>query len=135
MNFNSTLIASALALASTASMGADATQFPQEAGTLTRSQVVAELARARANGELDNHGDSYGTIKATPATPTGARTRESVVAELKSAQSRGQLAASGDSYGSFTPAEIKSVLTRAEVRAQVSERGHSRGNYKDYAGG
>jgi hypothetical protein len=46
--------ASALAIAALAASAQEATQFPIEASTLTRAEVQAELARARAAGEMLN---------------------------------------------------------------------------------
>jgi hypothetical protein len=46
--------ASALAVAALAAGAQEATQFPIEPSTLTRAEVKAELARARAAGELLN---------------------------------------------------------------------------------
>lgn len=46
--------ASALTIAALAAGAQEATQFPLEASTLTRAEVKAELARARAAGEIVN---------------------------------------------------------------------------------
>lgn len=46
--------ASALAIAALAAGAQEATQFPIEPSTLTRAEVKAELARARAAGEIVN---------------------------------------------------------------------------------
>ncbi len=46
--------ASAFAIAALAAGAQEATQFPLEPSTLTRAEVKAELARARAAGEVVN---------------------------------------------------------------------------------
>lgn len=56
----------------------------------TRAQVIAELARARASGELDRLNSENGSVflRNTPST----RTRAEVVAELSAARDGGELA-------------------------------------------
>lgn len=48
------LFATAIAVAALAAGAQEATQFPLEPSTLTRAEVKAELARARAAGEVVN---------------------------------------------------------------------------------
>lgn len=48
------LFATAIAAAALAAGAQEATQFPLEPSTLTRAEVKAELARARAAGEVVN---------------------------------------------------------------------------------
>jgi hypothetical protein len=81
MKTQSMLIAAGLfAMAATA--GAfEATQFPNEPSTLTRAEVKAELARARANGELSQHAEWRAELPAARRAelpPTAGRTREEV---------------------------------------------------------
>lgn len=128
-----TLIASlSLALFSVAGHASDATQFATEASTLTRAEVQAELSRANAAGELNERGDSYGSVGVSQGSTLS---RAAVVAELQRAQANGSLNQAGDSYGSFRSTDIASTKTRAEVRAQTRNGGLSRGNYTNYAGG
>ncbi|TDP71383.1 DUF4148 domain-containing protein [Roseateles toxinivorans] len=84
---NLTIFAAAL-LAATVAM-ADAPTNTQ----LTRDQVVAELVRARASGELTAM-NSENTAEFTGgALVATAKTRAQVLAELKRAQGNGELAA------------------------------------------
>jgi len=57
---------------------------------LSREQVVAELQRARAAGELERaEAESYGPQQPVAA---GSKTRAQVVAELRQARASGELA-------------------------------------------
>ncbi|MBX3604444.1 MAG: DUF4148 domain-containing protein [Piscinibacter sp.] len=72
MNAKTTLVAAALTLLAGAAAATEVVQIPAERGTLTRAEVQAELARARAAGELISTGDSYGLQWATPAARVAA---------------------------------------------------------------
>lgn len=93
MNAKTTIVAAALALIAGAAGAADLVQIPTERGALTRAEVQAELARARAAGELVSSGDSYGLQWATPAPRRAvpaqlARPQEDVRNEARSAARR-----------------------------------------------
>lgn len=134
MNIKPVIALAALALATGLASATEATQFEPTPSTVSRQAVRAELARAQAAGELENRGESYGYTAYTPS-PKGGVTREAVVAELRRAQANGELANHADTYGSFKANDLKSTLTRAEVRAQAFGGGLSRGSYSHRAGG
>jgi hypothetical protein len=80
----------ALAVAASAASAQEATQFPLEPSTLTRAEVKAELARARAAGEpingdqADWHGNRTFARADTKAMPV-ARSRTEVRTEALAA--------------------------------------------------
>ena len=102
-------------LASTVAMASDATQFDPAPGTRSRADVKAELAVARAYGQLEQRGESYGAF---PVAPTSTLSRAEVKKELAIARANGELVDRGDSYGAF-PVATASTRTRAEVRAEA----------------
>ena len=67
-------------LGSGAAMASEATQFDNTPSTLTRAEVKAELARARAAGEVNTVTATYGDFSAITA---GVRTRAEVIAEAR----------------------------------------------------
>ena len=71
-------------LGSGAAMASEATQFNVPAGTLSRAEVKAELARAQAAGELNGVSASYGDVSKAVAS---VRNRDEVRAEAR-AESR-----------------------------------------------
>ncbi len=52
MNTKQLIVTSLLAMAAAAALASEATEFPFPPSTLTRAEVRADLARARASGEL-----------------------------------------------------------------------------------
>ena len=83
--------------------------------TLTRAQVRAELAQAKANGQI-----SFGELDYPAAGPAGvASSRTQVVAELAQARAA-DLISSGDL--DYPPAVIASdaTVTRAQVQAELA---------------
>lgn len=117
----------ALATVALALAGASVTAFAADTG-LTREQVRAELARARASGELLPNSESYGynnasiTLpKAAAATADSGKSREQVRAELARARADGTLVPNSESYGYATPVVAGTSRTRAEVRAEAIE--------------
>nr|WP_316640672.1 DUF4148 domain-containing protein [uncultured Roseateles sp.] len=99
---NLTVFAAAL-LAATVAMADASTVTP-----LTRDQVVAELVRARASGELAAM-NSENTAEFTGgALVAVSKTRAQVLAELKRAQANGELAAlQGDGADAGYLAKLK----------------------------
>jgi len=87
--------------------------------TRSRDEVRAELAQARAAGQLENRGESYGGFDRSTIVST--KTRAEVVAELDAARRSGELENRNESYGSFAHNEIVSAKTRAEVRAELAQ--------------
>ena len=69
MNAKTPLIAAVFALLAGAASAGDLVNVPNERSVLTRSEVQAELLRARAAGELISSGDSYGLQWAHVQTP------------------------------------------------------------------
>ena len=136
MNAKTLIVCIGLALGTAPGFAAEATQFAIEPSVLSRADVLAELARARAAGTIDQRGETYGSF-APAQQPAGAstQTRTAVIAELQRARAAGELRTSGETYGSFSNAEIKSTKSRADVRANTPGPGLSRGNTRDLTGG
>lgn len=67
-------------LGSGAAMASEATQFDTSAGTLSRAEVKADLARAQAAGELNGVSATYGDFGKTVAS---VRNRDEVRAEAR----------------------------------------------------
>lgn len=91
-----------------------------QAGTssgLTRAEVQAELARARAAGEIQPWNDEIIPVRrdATPSTVTRAQ----VVAELEAARASGELARL--QRETYLPENRPSTKTRAQVQAETAE--------------
>lgn len=90
---------------------------------LSREQVIAELQRARAAGEMD-HLDSE--IGYTPQLAVSTKTRAEVVAELQRARAAGEMDQL-DSEGGYVPKiTTASTTTRAQVLAEL-ERARASG--------
>ena len=85
--FASALVASATLL-SFGAQAQEATPFPESnaASTKSRAEVMAELRRAQANGEMKVYEEGY-----FPQARS-TRTRAEVVAELRRAQANGEYA-------------------------------------------
>lgn len=111
----------AVATVALALVGASVTAFAADSG-LTREQVRAELARARADGTLLPNSESYGYNNASIALPqskaAAGKSRDEVRAELARARADGTLVPNSESYGTNAPV-IASTRTRAEVRAEA----------------
>lgn len=110
-------IATALALTSLLSAGAAL------ADGLSRADVVAELARARASGELSaQQSEGYGFSGFAPQI-LGAKSqvsRDTVKAELQRARQSGELARrDAESYSPVVQTFAVSTKTRAEVVAEL----------------
>ncbi|WP_298833705.1 DUF4148 domain-containing protein [uncultured Piscinibacter sp.] len=63
MNTKQLFAAAAFAVLGTSAFAVEAEQIAAPAGQLTRAEVQAEFARARATGELAYANESYGGIK------------------------------------------------------------------------
>jgi hypothetical protein len=136
--FTLAALAALTALASMPSRAQEATLFPHEyaafapavmpaasdggaqrivitgSRTATREMVMAQLARAIADGTLDRGGEA----SAMPASPAGVLTRAEVVAELMLAKAEGRFDNSGEHWigndhggrdPSFARATVKAV--------------------------
>jgi hypothetical protein len=113
--------AAALALfAATTAFAQEGTQdFAKEAlSTRSRAEVRAELAQARAAGQLENRGESYGGFDRSAVAST--KSRDEVRAELDAARRDGTLDTRNESYGGADRTAIASTKTRAEVRAELA---------------
>jgi hypothetical protein len=64
MNTKHILAALAIALSGSAAFASEATEFKDMASTASRASVKAELARARAAGELNEAAQTYGSFQA-----------------------------------------------------------------------
>jgi hypothetical protein len=89
-----------------------------QAGTVTRAQVVAELYRARANGEIPVTEADYGKL---PAAGPSNVTREQVRAELERAQKNGEIPRTQADYGRIPAYTGTSTMTRAQVAAELAQ--------------
>ena len=92
MNTNQLVAAVAFAVIGTSAFAVEAEQIAAPAGQLTRAEVQAEFARARAAGELAYANESYGGVKQQVfAARSGAieraasRSREEVREEARAA--------------------------------------------------
>ncbi len=99
---------------------------------VTRADVIAELQRARATGELERLQKDSGGYAALELGQPGKRlSRAEVVAELKRAQAAGELDnAFRESAGHLAPvAKSNSGLTREQVKAEL-DRARRSGEFK-----
>jgi Domain of unknown function (DUF4148) len=87
------------------------------ASSRTRAEVKAELAKAQAQGLLDNRGETYGSLDIRKFEST--RSRADVLAELDIARRAGELDRRNYAYGSFARSDIASTRSRAEVKAEL----------------
>lgn len=101
----------------------------------TRAEVIAELEQARAAGQLEQRGESYGGVDTSKLVST--RSRAEVLAELDAARRARALDTRNysASYGSFRLGEIASTRARSAVlaelaQAQKAQGGLSRGERK-----
>lgn len=104
----------------------------QSLSSRTRAEVLAELEQARASGQLELRGESYGGVDTGKVAST--RSRAEVLAELEVARRARALDTRNysASYGSFRLGEIASTRSRSEVvtemaQAQKAQGGLSRG--------
>jgi hypothetical protein len=108
-------------LAANAAFAQEGTQdfANQTLSTRSRDEVRRELAQARASGQLENRGETYGGFARHEVA--SVRSRVQVLAELDAARRAGELENRNQSYGSFARNEIFSTKTRAEVLAEVTQ--------------
>lgn len=92
MNAKQLFAAAAIAVIGTSAFAVEAEQIPAQSGQLTRAEVQAEVARARAAGELSFASESYGGFKAvtwaarkSPLDHAASRSREEVREEARAA--------------------------------------------------
>jgi hypothetical protein len=93
---------------------------------LTRAQVQAELAQARAAGQLDFAGSQYPVFLPSNAQSSAvpSKTRAEVQAELAKARAAGELDFAGSQYPVFTVSNAAGK-SRAEVRAELADARNS----------
>jgi hypothetical protein len=129
-HFSAAVAVAALALIGTSAAFADEVRDYPTPSTLTRAEVLADLARARANGDTLAEGESYGNVQPFALAQRSADgkviglSRVEVRNELARARADGSLQVAGESYGNVTPGT--STRTRAEVRAEAIADMHSR---------
>jgi len=101
---------------------------------LTRAQVQAELAQARAAGQLDFAGSQYPVfLPANGQSSVPGKTRAEVQAELAKARAAGELDFAGSQYPVFTVSKAAAGKTRAEVRAELADaRNSGQINFANY---
>lgn len=91
---------------------------------LTRAEVVADLQKARASGELDRQQREGAGYSHLELNSNGASaSRASVLAELRRAQAAGELdnafrESASHQFGQ-SPSKATSSVTRAEVKAEL----------------
>jgi hypothetical protein len=73
MNLRQILVASAITLVGSTAFAVEGEQWKPEAGTLTRAEVRAELARAQAAGEVNRVSASYGDVAVQAMTSDRSR--------------------------------------------------------------
>lgn len=93
----------------------------------TRAEVLAELEQARATGQLEQRGESYGGVDSGKFAST--RSRAEVLAELEVARRARALDTRNysASYGSFRLGEIASTRSRSEVVAEMAQAQKAQG--------
>ncbi len=95
MNAKRIFAASFIAFAATAALADDITiDHTPFVPTLTRAQVEAQVAQARAHGESLDRGDAYQANRELPSKST--LSRATVRAETIAAMARGELAHAGE---------------------------------------
>jgi Domain of unknown function (DUF4148) len=112
----------ALSIASFASYAGNPNSAPDQAGAhpLTRSEVRAELVRARLAGELGTLGDSPRSFEMSAGDVARTSvTRDQVMAELSQARHDGNLTAANDVYGANLNLGRTAPATSAAVVADV----------------
>jgi hypothetical protein len=115
MNTRSIIAAAALTIVAGAGFAAGAGDQPAGQTGKTRAEVVAELQRARAAGEILNP-DYAAAQTPTVQTGPGALTRAEVRADLERARRAGEVLDPDYDYAMQHPAPAQpSGLTRAEV--------------------
>lgn len=100
--------------------------------TKTRAEVIAELAQARANGELPINEATY-PDKAI-ASVASTKTRAEVIDELKQARANGELPINDASYPDKTIAAAPvSTKTRAQVVEELKQyqQAHANPSYAE----
>jgi hypothetical protein len=102
MNVKQIAVAVSLAVSGVAAMAVEATQWNPPPGRLSRAEVKADLARAIANGELDDRGEAYAGYQAS--TPQSTLARSQVKQELARARANGELEDRNEAYGGFPQA-------------------------------
>jgi hypothetical protein len=73
MNTKHILAALAIALSGSTAFAAEFTEFKDTPGTASRASVKAELARAKAAGELNDTAQTYGSFEAKSFTSMRSR--------------------------------------------------------------
>ena len=99
---------------------------------LSRAQVVEQLRRAQANGDVQP-GELYGL---QVANFRSTKSRAQVTGELKQAQANGEIV-SGELYGE-QPTAVASVRTRQAVHAEavaIARHPAASANVQDHTGG
>ena len=132
MNTQRFIAAAALVLAAATAGTAYAGETAAVAATstLSRADVLAELARARAAGEVNPPGESYSQFHVSELKST--TTRAEVVAELARARAAGEVPQAGEAYDVFAlrpqqaATATASARTREEVRAEARRAARDR---------
>jgi hypothetical protein len=122
MNAFKQLVISSIFFGSAAAIAQEGTQQFTETKHLSsraRAEVIAELNSARAQGLLEQRGQTYGGFGTNTFGSTGSRA--AVVSELNAARAAGELEQRGQTYGSFDARAIASTRSRAEVIAELRQ--------------
>ncbi|MCS6765399.1 MAG: DUF4148 domain-containing protein, partial [Candidatus Protistobacter heckmanni] len=100
----------------------DVDKFKDFKSTKTRAEVIAELEKARASGELDHYRNNYEYQMPRTKPAAAGKTRAEVVNELKQAQASGEFDAVRNNYEYQQRPfqDAKSSKTREEVRAEMN---------------
>lgn len=138
MNTQRFIAAAVLALTAAGGAFAAETAYVETGSTLSRAEVQAELARARAAGEVNQPGEAYSLFRANEVKST--TTRAEVLAELARARANGEIQA-GEAYALFpqrapqTEGATAVARSREDVRAEALRAARTRSFDVSYIGG
>jgi hypothetical protein len=142
MRTKQVIAASLIALATSAAFADDITLDKVPAGsTVTRSQVKADVLKARASGQLLSAGEAY---NGTPE-PVGSNVaRSEVKTGVLAARSNGQLLAAGEAdprgarefaaSSTRSRADVKAEVIAARKAGELMPAGEAYGGYADAHG-
>lgn len=139
MNAKTLIAAAALAIVGTTAFADEVRDYPTPS-TLTRAEVLADLARARAEQSPIEFAEAYGNVQPAIVAQRNARnpattlTRVEVLRQLAQARADEGTLVAGEAYGSVKPG--LSLRTREEVRAEAiaANRSHRYGYAADQSG-
>jgi hypothetical protein len=124
MKLRQAAVAVSLFATAIGAMAVEATQWNPPAGRLTRAEVKAELARAVANGELEERGEAYAGYQVQPQSTLA---RSAVKAELARARANGELEGRNEAYGGFPQPHSTATPIFAFRKPHAKPKAHDAG--------